>query len=216
MKWNKVTIEANMRLFEALGKEYENETSKTLGVLSALHNKPEDYFLSIDIKTLIKEAKGVNDLIATQLCSKFPSVIKANGKRYFLEMQPSKIPHATQQRIKELSEDSVKNYHLIIAELVYPVDFFGRNLFARMFEKARTAEQIDVAFNEVRKQRLQIAEDLKATLTMDKVFSISEYYEKMQRKLFDATIKVLQDTQKKATKKVTKELNELLRESKTN
>lgn len=190
--WSDVTIAQYYNLCEAIEMDWNDDTDKAIAMLSALSGIP--------IKTLNEEVpakeliKAINDIkfIGEAKPKGYPRPVLWVGKRKFnVDLM---IKDATASSFISITEYTKSNeitkinIHNIMAIFCHEVNWFG-------FKKKRT----------VHSQR-EIAEYLKANLTMDKAFIYSGFFLKSWKALSKAMLDYSELQIKKAMKIVAKEV----------
>ena len=207
--WNRVTIKRFVALNEVMNKNYVTDEDKVFAIMEVLYDKPKEYFENlpiVELKRLIEQSKFVFERPEDNSAK---SVLIVNGNVYNVELKLSELTGGEYRDLSTLCKDEASinaNYHLIMSLFMSRRDWFGRSVFKKWVEAAKTKEELIVVHSKITKERIKIAEELYNHMTMDKVFSYSNYFFLLSQKLITNTKDYLH---KKAMKEM-KKANSLL------
>ena len=212
MEWKDVTIEKFIALKKAMETKYETEEQKAFEVLSVLHDKPAVYFEMIPISELTELIEGSKFIYETKIKDGVPRILRVNKRVFKVETKVSDLVSGQYIDLSTLckSEEIInQNYHKILSLFLSPVNWLGKDLFKYRISKAKTKDELIVVYDQIFKDRQEIAEYLLHNLTMDIVFQISNYFFLLYQNL----ILGIKDYSEKEMKKTMKDLKKVLLEN---
>jgi hypothetical protein len=193
--WSDVTIAQYYNLCEAIEMDWNDDTDKAIAMLSALSGIPIKVLNEeIPAKKLIKAINDIKFITEAKPKGYAKSILRIGRRRFRVDLM---IKNSTASNFISLTEytksnDVAKiNIHNIMSIFCHEINWFG-------FKKKRT----------VHSQR-EIAEYLKANLTMDKAFIYSGFFLKSWKALSKAMLDYSELQIKKAMKIVAKEARSL-------
>lgn len=195
-KYGAITLEQYYRLLFVLGEKYADDQERIIAILSALTDKPKDFFtdtLSVkDLKKAIKSLSFIGQPI--EKVKPRPS-IKINGRRFHVDLILKESIASTFIDISEVCKNTDElpyNYHKVLAIFFHEVNWLG-------FKKKRTV-----------KTQNEIADFLLKNCTIDVAAGYGSFFLTSCLALSRATNAYL-DLQIKATnKRIKKALNQVL------
>lgn len=212
MEWKDVTIEKFIALKKAMETKYETEEQKTFEVLAVLHDKPAVYFEMIPISELTELIEGSKFIYETKIKDGVPRILRVNKRVFKVETKVSDLVSGQYIDLSTLckSEEIInQNYHKILSLFLSPVNWLGKDLFKYRISKAKTKDELIVVYDQIFKDRQEIAEYLLHNLTMDVVFQISNYFFLLYQNL----ILGIKDYSEKEMKRTMKDLKKTLLEN---
>ena len=212
MEWKDVTIEKFIALKKAMETKYETEEQKVFEVLAVLHDKPAVYFEMIPISELTELIEGSKFIYETKIKDGVPRILRVNKRVFKVETKVSDLVSGQYIDLSTLckSEEIInQNYHKILSLFLSPVNWLGKDLFKHRISKAKTKDELIVVYDQIFKDRQEIAEYLLHNLTMDVVFQISNYFFLLYQNL----ILGIKDYSEKEMKKTMKDLKKVLLEN---
>ena len=212
MEWKDVTIEKFIALKKAMETKYETEEQKVFEVLAVLHDKPAVYFEMIPISELTELIEGSKFIYETKIKDGVPRILRVNKRVFKVETKVSDLVSGQYIDLSTLckSEEIInQNYHKILSLFLSPVNWLGKDLFKYRISKAKTKDELIVVYDQIFKDRQEIAEYLLHNLTMDVVFQISNYFFLLYQNL----ILGIKDYSEKEMKKTMKDLKKVLLEN---
>ena len=212
MEWKDVTIEKFIALKKAMETKYETEEQKVFEVLAVLHDKPAVYFEMIPISELTELIEGSKFIYETKIKDGVPRILRVNKRVFKVETKVSDLVSGQYIDLSTLckSEEIInQNYHKILSLFLSPVNWLGKDLFKHRISKAKTKDELIVVYDQIFKDRQEIAEYLLHNLTMDVVFQISNYFFLLYQNL----ILGIKDYSEREMKKTMKDLKKVLLEN---
>ena len=212
MEWKDVTIEKFIALKKAMETKYETEEQKVFEVLAVLHDKPAVYFEMIPISELTELIEESKFIYETKIKDGVPRILRVNKRVFKVETKVSDLVSGQYIDLSTLckSEEIInQNYHKILSLFLSPVNWLGKDLFKHRISKAKTKDELIVVYDQIFKDRQEIAEYLLHNLTMDVVFQISNYFFLLYQNL----ILGIKDYSEKEMKKTMKDLKKVLLEN---
>lgn len=212
MEWKDVTIEKFIALKKAMETKYETEEQKVFEVLAVLHDKPAVYFEMIPISELSELIEGSKFIYETKIKDGVPRILRVNKRVFKVETKVSDLVSGQYIDLSTLckSEEIInQNYHKILSLFLSPVNWLGKDLFKYRISKAKTKDELIVVYDQIFKDRQEIAEYLLHNLTMDVVFQISNYFFLLYQNL----ILGIKDYSEREMKKTMKDLKKVLLEN---
>ena len=212
MEWKDVTIEKFIALKKAMETKYETEEQKVFEVLAVLHDKPAVYFEMIPISELSELIEGSKFIYETKIKDGVPRILRVNKRVFKVETKVSDLVSGQYIDLSTLckSEEIInQNYHKILSLFLSPVNWLGKDLFKYRISKAKTKDELIVVYDQIFKDRQEIAEYLLHNLTMDVVFQISNYFFLLYQNL----ILGIKDYSEKEMKRTMKDLKKVLLEN---
>ena len=212
MEWKDVTIEKFIALKKAMETKYETEEQKTFEVLAVLHDKPAVYFEMIPISELTELIESSKFIYETKIKDGVPRILRVNKRVFKVETKVSDLVSGQYIDLSTLckSEEIInQNYHKILSLFLSPVNWLGKDLFKHRISKAKTKDELIVVYDQIFKDRQEIAEYLLHNLTMDVVFQISNYFFLLYQNLIIG----IKDYSEKEMKKTMKDLKKILLEN---
>jgi hypothetical protein len=212
MEWKDVTIEKFIALKKAMETKYETEEQKVFEVLAVLHDKPAVYFEMIPISELSELIEGSKFIYETKIKDGVPRILRVNKRVFKVETKVSDLVSGQYIDLSTLckSEEIInQNYHKILSLFLSPVNWLGKDLFKHRISKAKTKDELIVVYDQIFKDRQEIAEYLLHNLTMDVVFQISNYFFLLYQNL----ILGIKDYSEREMKKTMKDLKKVLLEN---
>lgn len=212
MEWKDVTIEKFIALKKAMETTYETEEQKVFEVLAVLHDKPAVYFEMIPISELSELIEGSKFIYETKIKDGVPRILRVNKRVFKVETKVSDLVSGQYIDLSTLckSEEIInQNYHKILSLFLSPVNWLGKDLFKYRISKAKTKDELIVIYDQIFKDRQEIAEYLLHNLTMDVVFQISNYFFLLYQNL----ILGIKDYSEREMKKTMKDLKKVLLEN---
>jgi len=212
MEWKDVTIEKFIALKKAMETKYETEEQKVFEVLAVLHDKPAVYFEMIPISELSELIEGSKFIYETKIKDGVPRILRVNKRVFKVETKVSDLVSGQYIDLSTLckSEEIInQNYHKILSLFLSPVNWLGKDLFKYRISKAKTKDELIIVYDQIFKDRQEIAEYLLHNLTMDVVFQISNYFFLLYQNL----ILGIKDYSEREMKKTMKDLKKVLLEN---
>lgn len=212
MEWKDVTIEKFIALKKAMETKYETEEQKVFEVLAVLHDKPAVYFEMIPISELTELIEGSKFIYETKIKDGVPRILRVNKRVFKVETKVSDLVSGQYIDLSTLckSEEIInQNYHKILSLFLSPVNWLGKDLFKYRISKAKTKDELIIIYDQIFKDRQEIAEYLLHNLTMDVVFQISNYFFLLYQNL----ILGIKDYSEREMKKTMKDLKKVLLEN---
>jgi hypothetical protein len=212
MEWKDVTIEKFIALKKAMETKYETEEQKVFEVLAVLHDKPAVYFEMIPISELSELIEGSKFIYETKIKDGVPRILRVNKRVFKVETKVSDLVSGQYIDLSTLckSEEIInQNYHKILSLFLSPVNWLGKDLFKYRISKAKTKDELIVVYDQIFKDRQEIAEYLLHNLTMDVVFQISNYFFLLYQNL----ILGIKDYSEREMKRTMKDLKKVLLEN---
>jgi hypothetical protein len=214
MNWKNVTIKKFIALNQAMKGTFENEESKTFAILSILFDKPSEYFENIPVNQLTKLIQDASFIYSKEITKGVPLAVSVNGVNYRVNLQLDAITSGQYIDLVTYckSESEINNnYHNIISLFLSPVSFWGFDKFKSMIEKAKTKDELVITYSKISEQRRAIANELLNHLTMDDVFSLSNYFFLLLQNLTKGMTDYLMKQQRNQLKEVSNHLTKVIK-----
>jgi len=149
--WNKITVAQ----FQAIYKLSQDKTMPpedvACGIISILYNMTLTQVDELPMSTFNELAKASTAMLNVEdMPGKPVRILKANGKKYGIIYDPTKLKHRQYVETIQYSDKPIENMHLIMASIVQPVNWFGRwgkndvNKHADVAADIQQARMIDV------------------------------------------------------------------------
>lgn len=212
MEWKDITIEKYIALKKVMETTFDDNEQKTFEILSVLHDKYAAHFENLPINILSKLIEDSKFIYKADVKEGVPTVLRVGNRVFNVEREVSNLVSGQYIDLTSYCKSETiinQNYHNILSLFLSPVNMFGQDLFKKQIAKAKTKDEQIVVYENIYKQRQEIAEYLLKNLTMDKVFQISHYFFLLYQNLINA----IQDYSEKQVKKAMKDLKKVLSEN---
>lgn len=123
MTWEKVTVEKYQAIFQL--SEIKDEMDRVIAAISILFDKSETEVNDMTVQEFNEYAKKCM-FIFGDIPGKPVKTFKANGKKYAICYDVTKMRFRQYAEISHFGSDTVGNIHLIMASIVQPVNWIGK------------------------------------------------------------------------------------------
>lgn len=125
--WDKITVGQFQAITKVSNDTTIDDTDKACRLISIIYNMPLEQVEDLEMDKFNELAAATGKMLGVkEMPGKPVRTFKANGKKYGIVYDVSKLTHRQYVESVHWSNDTIANMHLIIASIVQPVSFFGK------------------------------------------------------------------------------------------
>lgn len=149
--WNKITVGQFQAIYKLSQDKNMSDEDKACGIISILYDMTLTQVDELPMSTFTELSKqSVAMLNVEDIPGKPERIIKANGKKYGVIYDPTKLQHRQYVETITYGDKPIENMHLVMASIVQPVNWLGKwgkndvNQHADIAENLKQARVMDV------------------------------------------------------------------------
>jgi len=144
LTWDDVTVEQFIEIQKLKSDQNSDEIEISEKAIAIMYDMSERQVEEMSISEFNQRVRDVAFVLDKQKIEGKPRrIIRANGNKYLIEYNPSKLKHRQYVEIMTWSGQSfTENMHLIMASLVCPIGRFGKKLKNKAEDHKKIAEDM--------------------------------------------------------------------------